>query len=74
MNDKENVSIFSLIGAAPDLLALCKRTKAFLNTTLNESEKTSIEPCWDNCALDDLIHELDWTIAKAEGHGVWYNE
>jgi hypothetical protein len=74
MNEKENASIFYLIAAAPDLLALCKKTKVFLDNTLNESEKTSTKMCWDNCVLDDLIHDLDWNIAKAEGRGVWYND
>ena len=74
MNEKQDVSIFYLIAAAPDLLALCKQTKAFLMKTLDESEKTNIEPCWDICKLDDLIHEIDWNIAKAEGRGVWYND
>jgi hypothetical protein len=74
MNEKENASIFYLIAAAPDLLALCKKTKAFLDNTLNVVEKMGTEECWNTCALDDLIHEIDWTIAKAEGRGVWYNE
>lgn len=72
MNEKQDVSIFYLIAAAPHLLALCKQTQAFLMKTLDESEKTNTEPGWDENALDDLLNELGWTIDKAEGHGGWY--
>ena len=72
MNEKQDVSIFYLIAAAPHLLALCKQTREFLINSLDEFEKLRTEPGWDGSALDDLLNEFGWTIDKAEGRGGWY--
>ena len=72
MNEKQDVSIFYLIAAAPHLLALCKQTREFLFNNLDEFEKLRTEPGWNVNALDDLLNEFAWTIDKAEGRGGWY--
>ena len=72
MNEKQDVSIFYLIAAAPHLLALCKQTREFLVNSLDEFEKLRTEPGWDASALHDLLYEFAWTIDKSDVPGGCY--